>query len=143
MAPSCEAVRPICGCPTATFDPDVIAVSGTSTSTKRRDEPVRQAPGAPAAAGDGTDGTPPEYGNQSSPAATSTRRIRRRTDQSERAGVEPARPGPRRGSATDPGQRDDDIGTAIGVDVAQRGEGGLLAERGVLEAECSVTAVGR
>jgi len=29
------------------------------------------------------------------------------------------------------------------VDVAQRAEGGLLAERGVLEAECGVTAVGR
>ena len=74
MTPSCDAVRPICGCPTATLDPDVIAVSGTSTSTKRPDAPDRQAPGAPAAAGDGTDGTPPEYGNQSSPAATSTRR---------------------------------------------------------------------
>ena len=62
----------MCGCPTGAVDPDVSAVSGTSTSANRCDEPVRHAPGAPAAAGDGTDG-PPMYGNQSSPAATSNR----------------------------------------------------------------------
>ena len=124
------------------FDPDVIAVSGTSTSTNRPDEPDRQAPGAPAAAGDGTDGPPPEYGNQSSPAATSTRRIRRRTDQSERASIEPARPGPRRRPTADPGQRDDDVRAAVGVDVAQRRVQRLLAERRVLQPERRVAAVG-
>ena len=72
--PSCDAVRPICGCPTATLDPDVIAVSGTSTSTKRPDEPDRQAPGCPGGGRRrdrrGTAGVrkPVE------PAATSTRR---------------------------------------------------------------------
>ena len=131
----------MCGCPTGAFDPDVIAVSGTSTSANRCDEPDRHAPGAPGR-GRRRDRRATDVRKPIEPGRDEQPRIRRRTDESERASIEPARSGPRR--------RDPQPIQASGMTMSaqpsasrsrHRGVERLLPGRGVLQPERRVVDV--